>query len=369
MAVKLVSNPPNPYLSQYSELLGPAPAVKVEVYEETAASILSENDSPDIPFRWSANPYRGCQHACAYCYARPYHEYLGMGAGTDFDTKLVAKVNAAELLRKEIAADRRRREQAETRSTKRVPVDSICFSGVTDCYQPLEAVYRLTRSCLEVCLDFRMPVSIVTKSYLIMRDAHLLASLGRAAGAVVYQSIPFSDDKLARLIEPQAPPPSRRFEAMRRLTAAGVAVGVMVAPIIPGLNDKEIPAVLRRAAESGASFAGYTALRLPGSVESVFLERLRSALPLRAGHIESRIREMRGGKLNDSRFGSRMTGEGEYWQSIRSLFSVSAARFGLVSGERSAGRIAPVNSPAGRISTAPSAHPAADSSQLRFDFS
>lgn len=331
MAVRLVSNPPNPYLSQHRELLEPPPPVKVEVYEENAKTILSDNDSPDIPFRWSLNPYRGCQHACAYCYARPYHEYLGMGPGTDFDTKLVVKVNAAELLRKELAAAQRRTMKPSSRPAKSGVVDSVCFSGVTDCYQPLEAVYRITRACLEVCLEFRMPISVITKSYLVMRDAHLLAGLQRAAGAVVYQSIPFADDKLARLIEPQAPSPSRRFDAMRRLTAAGIPVGVMVSPIIPGLNDKEIPDVLRRAAEAGAGFANYTALRLPGSVEDVFMERLKSALPLRAARVEARIREMRGGKLNETRFGARMSGDGEYWQSIRSLFKVSAARFGLAS--------------------------------------
>lgn len=316
MALKLIANPPNPYLSQYREWLGPPPAVKVEVYEEHAKSVVTENDSPDIPFRWSVNPYRGCQHACAYCYARPYHEYLGMGAGTDFDTKLVAKVNAAELLRKELAKPKLRGQP-------------ICFSGVTDCYQPIEVTYKLTQECLRVCLETGNPVSIITKSFLVMRDALLIAQIGRTVGAEVYQSVPFADDKLARLIEPQAPPPSKRFEAMRRLTEAGVTVGVMVAPIIPGLNDKEIPEVLRRAAECGARSAHYTALRLPGSVAEVFMERLNTAMPLRAKRVESRIREMRGGELNETRFGKRMRGEGEYWETIRSLFRLSVQRYGL----------------------------------------
>ncbi|HKQ48753.1 MAG TPA: PA0069 family radical SAM protein [Phycisphaerae bacterium] len=321
MALKLVANPPNPYESQYREFLGPPPPVKVEIYEEHAKSLVTENDSPDIPFRWSVNPYRGCQHACAYCYARPYHEYLGMGAGTDFDTKLVAKINAAELLRKEVARPKLRGQP-------------ICFSGVTDCYQPIEVTYKLTQECLRVCLEMGNAVSIITKSFLVMRDAQLLSQLDRAVGATVYQSIPFADDKLARLIEPQAPPPSKRFEAMRRLTDAGVPVGVMVAPIIPGLNDQEIPEVLRRAAESGASSAGYVPLRLPGSVAAVFMERLKAVLPLRAQRVESRIREMRDGQLNDSRFGNRMRGDGEYWRSIQGLFRLSVERFGLNSRRR-----------------------------------
>ncbi len=316
MALKLVENPPNPYLSEYREWLGPPPPVKVEVYEERAKTLVTENDSPDIPFRWSVNPYRGCQHACAYCYARPYHEYLGMGAGTDFDTKLIAKVNAAELLRHEAAKPKLRGQP-------------LNFSGVTDCYQPIEVTYQLTQQCLRVCLEMGNPVTVITKSFLVMRDAQLLSQIGRAVGAEVYQSIPFSDDKLARLIEPQAPPPTKRFEAMRRLTDAGVRVGVMVAPIIPGLNDQEIPEVIRRAAECGATTAHYTALHLPGSVAPVFMERLKAAMPMRAQRVESRIREMRGGRLNDSRFGKRMGGDGVYWESIRSLFRLSVQRYGL----------------------------------------
>lgn len=316
MALKLVENPPNPYLSEYREWLGPPPPVKVEVYEEWAKSLVSENDSPDVPFRWSVNPYRGCQHACAYCYARPYHEYLGMGAGTDFETKLIAKINAPELLRHEAAKLKLRGQP-------------LNFSGVTDCYQPIEVTYKLTQQCLRVCLEMGNPVTIVTKSFLVMRDALLLAQIGRTCGAEVYQSIPFADDRLARLIEPQAPSPTKRFEAMRRLTEAGASVGVMVAPIIPGLNDQEIPEVLRRAAQCGARSAHYTALRLPGNVAPVFMDRLKTAMPLRARRVESRIREMRGGELNENRFGNRMRGEGAYWESIRSLFRLSVQRYGL----------------------------------------
>lgn len=314
--MKPVSNPPNPYLSAHHEWLEPPPPARVEVYEEHAKSILTENDSPDIPFRWSVNPYRGCQHACAYCYARPYHEYLGFGAGTDFDTKLVAKVNAGELLRQAFSKKGWRGEQ-------------VNFSGVTDCYQPLEAVYKLTRACLEVCLEFGNPVAIVTKSFLVMRDADLFARINEVSGATVYQSIPFADDATARLIEPQAPSPSRRFEAMRRLTAAGVPVGVLIAPLIPGLNDREMPEVLERAAEAGAKWAGYMPLRLPGNVRPVFMERLAAAMPDRAARVEARIREMRDGKMNEPAFGARMRGTGNYWESVEELFRVARDRVGL----------------------------------------
>ncbi len=314
--IRKLDNPPNPFQSQYVEYLDDIPDTKVEVYQEQARSILSRNDSPDLPFNWSVNPYRGCQHACAYCYARPYHEYLDLGAGTDFETKLFVKVNAPELLRKKL-------------SSPEWAGEAIDFSGVTDCYQPLEAVWELTRRCLEVCLDFRNPVSIVTKSYLIVRDVELLSKLNQATSIHVTVSIPFADDQAARLMEPQAPPPSRRFQAIRKLRQAGVPVGLMLAPIIPGLNDREIPQILEQAARCGARSASYAALRLPGSVASVFLDRLRKVMPLRAKRIENRIREIRGGKLNENCPGKRMTGEGNYWQGIAQLFKISRERVGL----------------------------------------
>jgi DNA repair photolyase len=314
--MKRISNPPNPFLSRSREYLEEIPQARVEVYEEQAKSILSENDSPDLPFRWSVNPYRGCQHACAYCYARPYHHYVDLGAGTDFDTKLFVKTNAPDLLVQAFRARRWRRE-------------CINFSGVTDCYQPLEAVYEVTRRCLEVCRDHANPAGIVTKGYLVARDADLLVELNARAGAEVYFSIPFADDTTARLIEPHAPPPSRRFAAMQRLHQAGVPVHVFMAPIIPGLNDSDVPAVLERASLNGAECASFTALRLPGAVEAVFLERLRAALPLRAQRIENRLREIRGGRTSESAFGQRMTGAGIYWDSIAQLFRLHAARCGL----------------------------------------
>lgn len=314
---RLVANPPNPFDSAQREWLGEPPPVKVEVYEEHARSILATNDSPDVGFTWSVNPYRGCQHSCAYCYARPTHEYLGLGAGTDFDSKITAKVNAPELLD---AALSRKSWKHET----------IAFSGVTDCYQPLESVYELTKRCLEICLKHRNPAGVVTKSFLVARDVELLAKLAATTRFRVNLSIPFADDdERPRQIEHGAPPPSRRFEAMRRLHEAGVPVGVMMAPVIPGLNDRDIARVLERAADCGATRAGYIAVRLPGSVKEVFLSRLRERLPLHADRVEARIRDIRGGRLSDPRFGSRMEGSGVYWDGIRQLFEKTAQRLGL----------------------------------------
>lgn len=316
MKLRHIDNPPNPYNTEHVEWLEPPPLAKLEVYEETASSILSKNNSPDLSYNWSINPYRGCQHACAYCYARPYHEYLGLGAGTDFETKLVVKLNAPELLRKAF----------KKRSWKR---ERINFSGATDCYQPLEASYRLTRECLQICAEFANPVTVVTKAFLIVRDADVLAELTRVAGVRVFMSIPFANAKTCSLIEPQAPPPARRFEALRRLRQAGVDVGVFIAPLIPGLNDCDIPKILQKAAEAGATSAGMTALRLPGSVESIFLKRLREVMPQRAKRIVNRIRDIRGGRMTDSRFGNRMRGSGPYWEGVRRLFEITRKRYGL----------------------------------------
>ncbi len=260
---KRVWNPPNPYLSEDRELLGEPPPAELEVYEDESNSILSHNDSPDIGFRWSVNPYRGCFHACAYCYARPTHEYLGLGAGTDFERKIFVKKNAPLLLEQ---AFRRRSwsgcKEHPTTSSDRSAVprrscrgEMVVFSGVTDCYQPLEASWRLTRGCLAVCLKFRNPAFVITKSLLIRRDAALLAELAKEAEAGVTLSIPFLDEEIARVIEPGAPLIRRRFETMRILADAGVPVGIGVAPIIPGLNDNDIPGLLKEAKRCGARFA------------------------------------------------------------------------------------------------------------------
>ncbi len=314
-----VSNPPNPWASTHVEWLEEPPDAALEIYEEEAKSILSHNDSPDLGFRWSVNPYRGCFHACSYCYARPTHQYLGHGAGTDFDRKLVAKVNAPALLR----------EAFEKKSWQGEP---IMFSGITDCYQPLEVSYELTRQCLEVCAAYRNPVSAITKSMVIRRDLALWARLARDTGAHVALSIPFARDDAARLIEPNASPPSRRFETMKALADAGVPVGIAIAPVIPGLNDADIPELLERARDAGARHAFLIMLRLPAEVLPVFQERIRDALPPeRVRKIEHAVVELRGGtgRMNDARFGARFRGSGERWRAIEALFELHKQRLGL----------------------------------------
>ena len=323
MEPKRVWNPPNPYLTEHRELLGEPPVAALEVYEDQSKTILSHNDSPDIGFRWSVNPYRGCFHACAYCYARPTHEYFGFGAGTDFERKIFVKRKAPQLL-----------EQAFRRLSWRG--ERVIFSGVTDCYQPLEASWGLTRGCLNVCLKFHNPVGIITKSLLIRRDAPLLAALAREADASVSMSIAFLDERIARLIEPGTPTIRRRFETMRLLADAGVPVGIGIAPIIPGLNDNDIPSLLKEAKRCGAQFAFKTLLRLPGSVKAVFFHRLHEVMPLRAAKIEHRIRETRRGKLYDSRFGQRHSGDGEYWEMIERVWALWTRRLGFNEDEEPA---------------------------------
>jgi DNA repair photolyase len=481
VTLRPVSNPPNPWLSTEVEYLDEIPEARLEVIEDSSRSILAHNDSPDVGFDWSVNPYRGCQHACAYCvggdtrilmgdgstkpicalrvgdliygtrrigqyrryvqtevlahwqtrkpayrvrladgteliasgdhrfltergwkyvtaaeygqpsrpylnttdeligfgasperlasdrlgqlsalfrggsplrvvsleslgrelpmydittgtgdfiaegvvshncYARPSHEYLSMGAGTDFDRKIVVKPEAPRLLR----------EAFEKKSWKG---ELVVFSGVTDCYQPLEASYRLTRGCLEVCAEYANPVGIITKAPLIERDLDVLIKLAQVAKVSVSISVPFWDPEKARAIEPFVATPERRVRAIAKLAAAGIDVGVMCAPMIPALGDEEIPKVLEAAAAAGAKHAGFVFLRLPGSVKAVFEERVRAALPLRADHILSRVREARGGKLYDSRFGTRGRGEGPYAEQARALFETTARKFGLSTG-------------------------------------
>jgi DNA repair photolyase len=312
-----VSNPPNPWASTAVEYLeAPPPDVKLEVYEDSSRQILAKNDSPDVGFTYSVNPYRGCFHGCAYCYARPTHEYLSFGAGTDFERRIVVKLRAPELLR-------------EALGKRTWTGEAIAFSGVTDCYQPLEASYRLTRRCLEVCLERRNPVGIITKAPLIERDLDLLVELAREADVSVTVSVPFWDAETARAIEPYVATPERRLRTIERLAAAGLRVGVNVAPVIPGLNDQDMPRILAAARAAGARQAGYVLLRLPGSVGVVFEERLRGRLPLAADRVLHRVRESRGGRLYDARFGVRGRGEGPLADSIRALFLASARRLGL----------------------------------------
>jgi DNA repair photolyase len=311
---RLVSNPPNPWLAADVEWLEPRPA-RLEVYEDASREILSRNDSPDVGFTWSVNPYRGCLHACAYCYARPYHEYLGFGAGTDFDTRITVKLRAPDLLR---AAFERPRWIGET----------VAFAGATDAWQPLEAAYRLTRGCLEVCAEYRNPITVVTKAALVERDLDLLQRLRREARCSVAISLPYLDEEVARRLEPLAPSPPRRLATLRRLAEAGLEPTVLVAPVIPGLDD-ELPRVLRAAREAGARSAGWQLLRLPGPVAGIFEARVREALPARAERIMHLIRETRRGEVDDPRFGRRYRGEGPYAEAIAALFRLNCARLGL----------------------------------------
>ncbi len=341
--LRRVANPPSPYESRSVEWDEPPPEVALEIYEERCKTIVTENASPDVGFRFSVNPYRGCFHGCIYCYARPSHQYWGFGAGTDFERKIVVKVNAPELLDRALARDR-------------CGGESIAFSGNTDCYQPLEASYELTKRCLEVCLKHGQPVGIITKGSVIRRDVPLLAELHREAGVTVFVSIAFSDDEMRRAFDPFAAPIDARFETMARLAKAGVDVGVAVSPIIPGVNDSMIPAILERAASCGATRTFSTLLRLPREVRDVFDVCLEEVLPQRARKVKNALLEMREGRANDRAlaqarprrgrasaerepggaapkddwgFGSRMRGSGARWQAIEQLFETYARRYGL----------------------------------------
>lgn len=314
--MRTVSNPPNPFESQYRELLEPARTVKLTVYEDETREILSRNDSPDLPFRWSVNPYRGCFHACAYCYARSSHEYWGFGAGTDFDSKLIVKDDAPRLLRH---AFNRQSWGGEL----------IVFSGNTDCYQPLEATYGLTRACLSVCAEYRNPIGIITKGALVLRDIDILKQLSEEAWVRVYLSIPFVSDDMARRVEPHAPSITKRFETLKALADEGIATGISIAPVIPGLNEDDIPELLDRAHQAGARTACAALLRLSGNVEPVFLERMTEAFPDRIGKIVNRLREVRGGTLTESEFFRRQRGQGIYWDVIEQLFALAKRRAGF----------------------------------------
>src|SRR5499427_6226717 len=314
--MRFVENPPNPWLTESIEWIGEPPRARIEVFEETETrTIITYNDSPDVGFDYSINCYRGCVHGCTYCFSRPTHEYLGYGAGTDFERKIVAKVRAPELLRKELMKP----------SWKG---DEIVFSFTSDPYVPLEANYKLTRGCLEVCAEFRNPVGIVTKSALIRRDIDVLQKLTREASVGVYFSIPFADREIARAVEPFAPSPKARFAAMKQLADAGIQVGIGIAPTIPGLTT-DVPGLLERARECGATKAFMNMLRLPGSVAPYFEQRLRQKLPTKADRVLNRIRDARGGKLNSSVFHDRMHGQGQYWDAQEKLFSVYVKRFGF----------------------------------------
>jgi DNA repair photolyase len=289
-------------------------AEKTQIISTYPKTILNKVDSSDLPFEYSLNPYQGCEHGCVYCYARPTHEYWGYSGGLDFERKIIVKKNAVELLEKQL-------------SSKQWKVAPIMLSGNTDCYQPIERDLEITRRLLQVCLKYKQPVSIITKNTLIKRDLDILRQLAAENLVHVYISITGIDEKLRRIMEPRTATFKARIELISTLTAAGVPVGVMVAPIIPGLNNHEIPLVLQEAGIAGARTAGMTIVRLNGVVEPVFKEWLERHYPDRAEKVWSQIAECHGGSVSDSRSGVRMRGEGKIAASIHSLFDISKQRF------------------------------------------
>ena len=291
-------------------------APHTQFFVDSSKSIIAYNDSPDVGFDASVNPYRGCEHGCVYCYARPTHEYLGFSAGLDFETKIMVKEDAPQLLRQEFAKGKWQPQV-------------LALSGVTDCYQPVEKIKQITRRCLEVCLEFRNPVVIITKNYLVTRDIDILAELARFDCIGVTISLTTLDPKLASLLEPRASRPARRLAAVKKLADAGIPVGYLQAPMIPGLTDSEAPAIAMAAAKAGATFAGYVALRLPFAVKSLFEQWLEEHYPDRKEKVLNRIRAIRGGKLNDPNFTSRMRGEGIFAEQMNELFQLAKRKAGI----------------------------------------
>jgi DNA repair photolyase len=286
------------------------------VFRDTTKKIIARNNSPDVGFEFSINPYRGCEHGCIYCYARPTHEYFGLSAGLDFETKIFVKTDAAVLLRKELSAPKWKG-------------DLIAISGVTDCYQPLERKFKITRSCLEVLLEFRNPTALITKNHLITRDVDLLAEMAQYDGVGISVSITSLRNEIQRVMEPRTSVPAKRLEAVETLAKAGVPVSVMIGPVVPGLTDHEMPAILKAAKDAGARSAGYITLRLPWAVKELFERWLERHFPERKDKILNRVREMRGGKLYDPTFGVRMRGEGVFADQIEALFDATVRKLGL----------------------------------------
>ena len=287
-----------------------------EYFDDESQSVISENDSPDLPFRYSLNPYRGCAHGCSYCYARPTHEYLGFSAGLDFETKIIVKRQAPELLRRFL-------------SRPAWSVEPIMMSGVTDCYQPGESQFQVTRGCLQVALDFQQPIMLITKNALILRDVDLIGKLARQNLVSVAISITSLDQGLTRKLEPRTSSPRARLRAVGELSAAGVPVHAMIAPIILGLNDSEIPAILEASAAAGAVSAGYVILRLPLGVAAQFEQWLAQHAPDQQRKILGRVRQVRDGRLNRSEFHERMKGTGVLAQQLAQSFKVFKRRYGL----------------------------------------
>lgn len=300
---------------------------------DVSRSVISRNDSPDIPFEVSLNPYRGCEHGCIYCYARPGHEYLGLSAGLDFETKIFVKRRAPELLRAALAA-RRWRPQ------------TLAIGGVTDAYQPVERHLKITRRCLEVLAEFRNPAAIVTKSSLVRRDADLLAELAANRAVAVHVSVTTLDPQLHKILEPRTAAPSQRLATIRALADAGIPVGVMVAPIIPALNDHEIPNIVAAAAEAGARSGAHILLRLPEGLAGLFEDWLERHFPDRKQKVMNRVRAARGGRVNDPRFGSRMRGEGFFAEQTAQIFELACRRAGFAK-DRPSLSVAAFRRPAG----------------------
>ncbi len=291
-------------------------APRTQFLRDTTQTFITRNNSPDVGFETSINPYRGCEHGCIYCFARPTHEYLGFSAGLDFETRIMVKEDGPELLRKELS------------SSKWSP-QTIVMSGVTDCYQPIERKLQLTRRCLAVLGEFRNPVAIITKNHLVTRDIDLLGELAAHNAALVNVSITTLDATLTPRLEPRASLPRHRLAAVQELTAAGIPVNVMVAPVIPCITDHEMPQIIQAAADAGAVSAGYVPVRLPWAVAPLFEEWVGRHFPDRKEKVLNRIRDIRGGKLNDPNFGSRMRGEGIFAAQIQKMFEVACRRAGL----------------------------------------
>lgn len=309
-------NPKNPFHSTHVEREEELPPAKLDLRVDHAQSVLAENDSPDVPFRWSLNVYRGCSHACAYCYARRTHEYLDLGAGEDFERVIVHKPDAPRLLEAHF----------QRPSWVGEPVNA---AGVTDCYQPVEAKLGLMRACLEVFARYRNPITILTRSPLILRDLDLLRELAAHGAVRVQISVPVLDETFRRALEPGTRPAAARLDAVHQLAQAGIPVGVSLAPVIPGLTDVAIPKALAAAAEAGAAWVFMGLVRLPGSVADVFEARLRHTLPGRADAVMDRIRRARGGALGGGGFGDRMRGHDLAWQVIQQQFRLERERLGL----------------------------------------
>lgn len=314
-------NPPNRFEGTYTdydldEETGEKPSPGTRFYADDSKRIIATNDSPDIPFEASVNPYRGCEHGCIYCYARPTHEFLGFSAGLDFESRIMVKYEAPEKLRRALS------------SASWTP-RTVVMSGVTDPYQPVERELEITRGCLEVLARFRNPVSVITKNYLVTRDIDHLQTLAEVNAVHVTLSVTTLDRDLARVMEPRTTQPYRRLEAIGKLRENGIPAGVNVAPVVPGLTDHEVPSILEAAAEAGATHAGYTLVRLPHGVKELFGEWLEHHFPDRKEKVLNRIRAMRGGKLNEPEFGRRFHGEGDFAEQIRSLFRLHAKKLGL----------------------------------------